>query len=314
MIGDGILYRLNMLFVDIGSANIKIICGRKFFGKLIIDEFGMISTPENSLKNGYVIDACKISSKINEFIKNKKIKCNYISFVIHSTDIYNRNIEIPIMSKENTRAAIEWEMDQYIKGSITDYNLSFELLGKSKKSSTVFVVIVPNAIIAGYGQISNIMGIKIKFIDVAVKCVLRFFKGKSSEFVVMDFGHESIRTSLFVNDRSFADRELAFDRDAVGLETLNIISGKEINIRNSFKQYEAIIQYFHTLYMKEKIDVVYVIGGGSILREINDYIIENIDISTYEFGFFDKSMVNFDEDLRSNIRFYINTLGLLLRC
>ena len=35
-----------------------------------------------------------------------------MSFVIHSRDIHSRNIEIPIMSKANTQAAIKWEMER----------------------------------------------------------------------------------------------------------------------------------------------------------------------------------------------------------
>jgi type IV pilus assembly protein PilN len=315
MIGAKEMWR-NRLSVDIGSAYIKILYGRKSLRKILINSFGMLATPENSFRNGYITDIDSIAKQINIFLKDKKVKTSNISYTIHSSEIISRKLEIPIMGSKSLRETLEYEMDRYIKNTIKNYNLSYEILEKKDKQYRLLVVIVPKHLINQYGLLSDAIKMKIEYIDVATKCVLRFFKPIASEFIVMDFGNESTRLSLFANKELFAERELIFKREtkdeAYLMNNADIIEDKETKLDSIFKHFNQIIEYYH-IKGNSSIDKIFIIGGGSESKELSEYISNNFGLSKNFFNSMNVVSRNYDKEFRKSIVFYINTLGILLR-
>lgn len=317
------MFSRNTLAVDIGSFYIKMVYGKKLLGELHINEFGIITTPNFSFKNGYLLDIKLISSKIKEFLIFKKIKPNNISFVIHSTDILLRNFEIPVMNKKNIRDAVEWEMGKCLKGTINDYYLSIESIGRNNKTVETLGVIVPRNIINQYELLCSLLGLKIKYIDIAVKCALRFYKGKSNEFIVMDVGHSSARISLYSKDKIFANREIICEIDKTKEKTVfkdNEIFGvsksylkHSVGINNIFKNFEEMTRYYESIDREKRIKSIYLIGGGSTCKEISEYMMENFQGGKELLGDVDYKKVGFNNIFKENIRLYINAIGLLLR-
>jgi Tfp pilus assembly PilM family ATPase len=306
----------NRLFVDIGSAYIKILYGRKGLRKIIINSFGMLTTPENSFDNGYITDTNSIAKQINIFLKDKKIKTNNISYAIHSSDIISRKLEIPRLGRRAVKETIEYEMDQYIKNTIKNYDLSYEILEKKDKQYRLLAVIVPKHLINQYGLLSDVLKMRIKYIDVATKCVLRFFKPIASEFIVMDFGNESTRISLYANRELFAERELIFKRGTKDktylMNNAQIIEDKETKLDSVFKHFNQIIEYYH-INGNSSIDKIFIIGGDSESKELREYISNNFGLSKNFFNSMNVVSRNYDIEFRKSMVFYINTLGILLR-
>jgi type IV pilus assembly protein PilM len=309
----------NSLSVDIGSSYIKLLYGSCLLGKLNINELGNIATPVEAYRNGYIENVYKIFEVIAEFIKNKKIKPRSVSFVIHSREIVSRNLELPIMDYINLEAMIKWEMNQYINGSMDEYCLSYEIVEKQKNTYKILTVIIPKKIVDSYIKLSEMLNLKLKYIDVSSKCLLRVFKRAGEGVVVIDLGHESIRISMFDKNKLYLDTELinAIYRCSINYDETSKESGlslyDEVEGDICFKKFSQMIEFYNSNNFNRSIEKIYLIGGGSEYKE-------NIEKAKEFFAKFEwgkdwtKQKYRIaNEDYNKKINIYINCLGLLLR-
>lgn len=317
-----LLFKNRSLYVDIGSAHIKILDGSFCLGKLNIHDHALIPTPKNSFKNGYIMNADLICDRIKEFITYKNLKINNISFVIHSSDILIRNISTPVMNKNKLNETVEWEISQFIKSTLKDYCLSYEFEKENRKMYKILCIVVPKAIINQYESIGKILKLKVKYIDIASKCLLRLYKKVDPEFVVIDFGNESTRLSIYSNNRIFADREIFCEADdyyeimhneyaAASEEPLS--EKRILNNKNMIKQYEQMLRYYFSLNSKGIIENIFFIGGNQSNSKYIDDINTAYNLSANKMNLTERLNINSDDGFKNDIIFYINALGLLIR-
>lgn len=296
--------------MDIGSASIKMVYGTRILGKTEIKGFGILPTPKLSYENGYLKELEVIIQETKEFIKNKRIKPDSISFVIHSTDILIRNFNLPVMSKANIRATVEWEMEKFLNGSVKDYYISFEIINKKDRNYEILGVMVPKVIIDQYGVLSQYLGVKIKYVDIAAKCALRYYRENNGEFVIMDLGHRSARISLYSNNKIFVDRELVYDMSMWNRE----VTQQKVDVNNIIKNFEQIISYYLSIDREKRINSIHLIGGGSNSEIIRNYLLQNFGAGMVNFS--DKAISankGFGNIFKEDTRLYVNSIGLLLR-
>lgn len=315
-----LLYLKYSLSIDIGSYNIKIIYGGNYFGKIKIGDYGYVETPKGSFKNGYIKNVDLICDAINGFIKIKNIKPRYVSFALHSKDIISRNLSIPVLKGKNLEAMIRWEMNEYTNGSINDYYLSYEIVEKCKNIYKILTIIIPKRIVDGYIKLANRLGLELRFIDVASKCLLRVFKGSGDSIAAIDFGSNSMRMSIFDKDKLYIDKEFSYDINDLTVDFINKdeknlrnIKFSEEKIDNYFNQFRQIIDFYIYNNMKETIDKIYFVGGGSMSTEYTGKAMEHFLSYPWREEFINNRYKGFEGDFKENISIYINCLGLLMR-
>jgi type IV pilus assembly protein PilM len=120
------MYRRQKLAIDIGYSYIKMLFGGN---KKILHE-ALIKTPENSIEDNKIVDIEKIYNAINDYILGNKINVKSVSFSLHGQDVVIRHIEIPIMEKKKLRDSVEWEANQHLPESGTNYYLDYEINDK----------------------------------------------------------------------------------------------------------------------------------------------------------------------------------------
>ena len=334
------------LAVDIGSSYIKIICGN---GKKV--KFcGLVKTPEGSVKDGSINDITKVKETIENFLAQNNIKATEVSYTISGQDMVIRHTEIPIMEKNNIEKTIEWEMGQYLPENGLNYYISYEIIEKintkEKKTCKVLAAAAPKAKIDKYVELTEALRLKLKAIDVNANCISRVFSHNSrsqkekENIAIIDIGYKSSSITVLDRGKLFIEKEISFGiEDAVNViskklsfnheeaysylfESMNISSidqgndaqlGVQILFEDAFSTFEKVIQFYSSENLQQKIDKIYITGGGSELIGIDAYVNSymNLPVLMINQSLLNSIGIKIPDNCDVNI--YINTIGLMLR-
>lgn len=168
---------------------------------------------------------------------------------------------------------------------------------------------------------------------------------QSKTFAVIDFGSETTIVSIFRNkiiefnkpilrgssniDESIAKALARKISDAeqikqeYGLRIPNFFIDSEINALKSaitdvvddiVQKIVGCFEYYKQKTEEGGVDVVYIIGGGALLKGLREYLMEAMDIPVLTVDLIDFQGIKIRQDLDiSKINFLINSVGILLK-
>lgn len=334
------------LAVDIGSSYIKVVLGNK----QRISAFGLIKTPERSVVDNNIVDVEAIKNSIQEFLTEKRWKPNYVSFVIHGQELIIKHIEIPIMDEKGINRAVEMEISQILPENGDKYYIDYEIQNKintkDRKVYNLLIGAAPKAKINKYVEIANSLGLKLKTIDLSANCNARVFRvtekenQNSSNIAIIDIGYRSCKMTILDNGRLFIEREIASGiRNAI-IDIVTRLSideegaygylfekfdfshirkdnylEKDIQMMfdNVLVNFEKIVQFFTTGKLQRKLDKIFLIGGGSEINGIENYIRDFFGSQVYTADSIEKISLKIKAPVGFNLKMYSCALGLLLR-
>ncbi|QAT41173.1 pilus assembly protein PilM [Clostridium sp. JN-9] len=340
------MFLKDVIALDIGSTYIKIMVGNK----KSVTNCGLIKTPENSVMDDKIINAEAVKTAISEYLSTNNIKAKGISFSVHGQDISIRHTEVPIMDEKGVMNSVQWDASQNLPKDGEDYYIDYEIIDRvsspDKKIFKLLVVAVPKVKINQYLKIANMLNLELQSIDITANCACRVFKNvynsdKSIESIgIIDIGNKNSNFTIIDKGKLFIEREIPFGisnilKEIVKRENINSheaykyftenfsLTGNEegtdtekrimMLLENAFSSFEKVIQFYVIGKSKRSLHQIYLIGGGSNIPGLSEYAGNYFNCPV--------NMVNSVSDLGlktklpSNCehRFYISTLGLLLR-
>lgn len=212
------MLRKKFVAVDIGNKNIKIVYGGMNKSSVIIDEYDIVETPQNTIKDGKITNLKPIVGLISEALKRNRIPRRNLVLSITGTAVITRDIQIPKSTDEEIEKMLEFEAQQYFPVDLGNYVLDFKVLEDVKQeeiiSSRVLLVAVPSKQVEEYMKLPQLLKMNISAIDLPANCISKyifpgqFLKGEEKvngdmpkEFAVLDIGAETIGVCIFSNAR-----------------------------------------------------------------------------------------------------------------
>lgn len=269
---------------------------------------------------------------------------------MHGQDISVRHIEVPIMDDKGIMNSVQWDASENLPKDGEDYYIDYEIIDRisssDKKIFKLLVVAVPKVKINKYLQIANMLNIDLESIDITANCACRVFKNvynsnKSVESIgIIDIGNKNSNFTIIDKGKLFIEREIPFGvsnilKEIVKRENMQVDEaykyftenfnlqrneeGTELEKRimllleNAFSSFEKIIQFYVIGKTNRSLHQIYLIGGGSNIPGLSEYAGNYFNCPV---NFVDSvSNLGLKTKLPSNCdhRFYISTLGLLLR-
>lgn len=361
-------FRNNLLSIDIGFRNIKIVeveINRN--NEVFIKNFGIASTPKNSIKNGAIRDVHAVTNEIKRVMKDIGVRTKNAKIVMSGTNIISRVFmveNIPGESLDNTvKMTISQSMPIDLEAHKIDYKVLKEVRDDGVPKVKVFVTAVLKSIIKSYIDILVELGLKPISVDIPANSAAKFFNrdivvaendtwfkknkyGKldQSTFAVLDFGSETTIVNIL------KDKVLEFNKvilrgssnldDAIaastnrdlseaerlkkiqGLMPLDLNSGEEQEkIHNSIKgvineiirQIFQCFEFYEKRCFGEKVGKAYIIGGGSQLKGLNNYLESVLQIPVYPIGLLSIDGIKINEGLDGErLNYLINSVGITL--
>ncbi|MDQ2086345.1 pilus assembly protein PilM [Herbivorax sp. ANBcel31] len=220
----------NLLSIDIGFRNIKIVeveTGKN--NEVFIKNFGIASTPKDSIKNGAIRDVRAVTNEIKRVMKDIGVRTKNAKIVMSGTNIISRVFlveNIPGESLDNTvKMTISQSMPIDLDAHKIDYKVLKDIKDDGVPKVKVFVTAVLKSIIKSYIDILVELGLKPISVDIPANSAAKFFNrdivisesdtwfkknryGKldQSTFAVLDFGSETTIVNIL------KDRVLEFNK------------------------------------------------------------------------------------------------------
>ena len=270
--------------IDIGESAIKVVKLRATGHEPLLQNYALFPTPKGSLEKGTIKDSNLLEEAIAECLHDAKIRKGKAVLGLSGKDIVVRISELPMMSKEELKDAVGWDLTQYISYSLEEAVYDYYVIGTKVENGVerlrLLVAAAPLELINKYIKILSSVGMTLVAIEIKPLALTRVFPLQDTHskgvYVIIDIGAST--TSLVV----MRDGEFLFLRDA-------LLGGKDFTqaIMKGFsvseEEAESIKKRLDNHPEKEKVYNV-------ISSVMDDFVLE----ITRSLSFFRENIVNID--------------------
>ena len=338
-------YKKPVVIFDIGQKNIKVIIGKKQKENLTIQKTFVIPTPAESLLDGKVLNESILANSIQLALKEQGVRIKDALVTVNSSQIINRELIIEKVDEDELETVIRYELQQYLPINLNDYLVQFVILDEFEEDDSmkykIFVIAFPDRIAKSYYQVLKIADLKpfsLETTFMSLDKLLRHTtminqKPFSSEGVMafLDLGATTIDVHIYKDGHIDLTRIIKSGGDNIDqmlsyrhqLPVKSILKTKKdidlmvnpedelvqtsrLAVDNLISEIDRILQFYRNKSYCQ-IDHIYLYGGGALLKGLDTYMSERLNIEVETIRSWNDMKA--DEDLT----IFINTLGSMYR-
>ncbi len=282
-----------LIAIDIGNRTTKIIYGSSNKKSIVINEYDIIDTPEDCIKDGMIINPDKLAVSIGEVLKKNKIRSGDLVFNVTGTGVITREIQLPDSTEQELQQILEFEAQQYFPVDLSNYTFDFKVLEKVKTDEInqcrILIVAAPNKQLESFINLSRLLKRNLHNIDIPANCLLKLqgfqehtVTGKNEDYAVVDIGRYTSLICIFrdntlkfsrilLNGSSEIDNHIAsnFNIEYKQAEDVKIRSAKQEKeyLKSSGSNIQLDLQFD-----QEKLNEVIETALGNIASDISRFI------------------------------------------
>lgn len=334
------VYPKNCIVIDIGNEQIKIADLTRGKDNVKIHQYAIVPTPKNSIHDGLISDKVAINNVIKAVLKEKKIKNKRVVFTISSSKIITREVDFPALKPNKLRPIVENSAHEYFPVNLSDYSMDYVVTdtidNNGEKSLKINIIAASNSLVNEYVELANLLDLKLVGIDYAGNSLTSFIVKENlpGNSMILDMGSDSTMVSVMVNNVLKFNRNLtngtgllldcimghfeANQAEAVRISKerplLNIdqdnnpyLSNDVTSAMNQILGAVMRLLDYYSSRNTEKIEKIYIVGGGANIYGIEDYIEKYFGIPTKKLSNF--KSVKGGKGLPENEIYFANVLG-----
>ena len=235
--GGDHLFSSNVLSVDIGSQNIKLLVGKQQKNQVLIKDALMLPTPQDSFHDGRISDASKIKEAIRTGLQKLSVKAKSAICTVESSSIITRELVLPLLKSTEMNGMVRYEIEQYLPIMLSEYVIEYkileELVHENTKMARILVAALPKLIAEGYFNLLKELNLKPLALDMNSNAISKLFiKG----LIINNEGYNLDQTVAIID---MGYNNLNINIISKGIPQFNRIiplGGKDIdmNIANTF--------------------------------------------------------------------------------
>lgn len=156
-------------------------------------------TPQGTFEDGYIRDKGTLGTAIRQKLAENKIKTSDAVFTVNSTKIANREVFIPYVKEKKIKSIVELQANDYFPIDISEYNISYYILGKGEKQKgeerkiKLLLLAAPNNLVQSYYNLASAAGLNVEAID---------YIGNSYYQIVKRQLNQGVNISIHVNENT----------------------------------------------------------------------------------------------------------------
>ncbi len=271
----------------------------------------IFETPEDSYEDGVIRDADRIASEIKRQLSDAGISNKNAIFVMSSTKIVNREVEIPYTKEKSIKGIINANASDYFPVNIEDYVVSHSLLetltdAEGNKKMRVMAVAAPLTMVSAYYDLGAACGLKVVSLDYIGNSMLQLIKTQTtanSTTMVIQLGSESTVLNIVQGDKLLLQRNVPYgtntvvnvvmDEKNVDATTAMTMLQNERIITVDFDDNEAtgafrylisnigrVMDYYASKNPDTPIDDVFLTGDGALIKGIDGLFKIQLNVQT----------------------------------
>ena len=325
----------DVIGLDIGSSSIKLVELSEGKSGYELQNLAISPLPPEAIVDGALMDSVTIIDTIRDLISTSKTKTKNVVASVSGHSVIVKKITLPIMTEAELEESIQWEAERYIPFDINDVNIDFQIFGSGQENPDVMDVVLVAAkkdIINDYVSVIMESGLNPVIIDIdsfALENMLAInYEVDKEETVAMaNVGASITNINIIKNNISGFTRDIfkggnqvteeiqrQLHVDYEEAERIKVGSKMDVasqpiiqNVLKTASESLAIeignsLEFFQSASTYEKINKLYLSGGGSKIKDFNIILQQQIGIPveiTNPFKKVEYSEKNFDlEHLR----------------
>lgn len=326
---------------DIGAASTKFVALSRKSEELYLKSLGIIETDLLS-------DNTVAVQRAKAFLKEHGLAGSKVNLNIEDHSLKIRRMDLPEMPANDLKIAIRWNFREYVDGPIEKYSVGHSDFGDFKINGDKRPILafgVTNDAVEKLLKTAKLVGLKPVSVEPNATALLAAFDynvgwSKAKYSVMIDLG---MKVANFV---VLGDGYLLFSRPLpnAAIENLAKNLSKELGmppeqVLGSIKSYQSATQLpeptqtkvnnvmtsflsnlvveiqrsidaFCLQFHADKVDIIYLCGGGSLIANIGQFISKNLGIVAEHFNPFEK--INVGPNKIPNPQLYTVAVGLAL--
>lgn len=342
-----------VLSIDLGTNFIKVAEGKYQKDKLSLNKVVQIPTPEGCIADGKIINAQAIIDVLSFLIKENSIRAKDVIFTTNSSSIINRDILIPVVQEEEMETVIRYEIQQYLPINLDDYIIQFivldEIVDDTGAKLKINVTSFPERMANTYYNVVNALELNPYALDVTYNSINKLanysqYTSNNGQIIggtvaFVDMGATSINVAIFKNGKLDFTRMIKSGGDNIdyalsqslnmsikSTESLKIKDGDllrnseedilNLTIRKSvddiLEELERILQFYSNK-SNTTIDKIYIYGGTSNLKNIEQYIKNKLNIAVDNIEDIPNIDFTSKDVINENLGQYLNAISAIIR-
>jgi len=206
------MFDKKLITLDIGNKTIKIVYGSANKKNIIVNNYDIIETPKDCIKDGIILNAQMLSQTLVQAFKRNRISKADLVINITGTGVITREIQVPLSTDKEIAQILEFEAQQYFPVDLQNYTSDFKVLENitdcTGAHSRILIVAAQNKHIEGYIQLAKLLKLQLIAIDIPANCIIKGFSYKTmqninvnEEYAVVDIGYDTSMVCIFQNNR-----------------------------------------------------------------------------------------------------------------
>lgn len=216
------LFTGNKAFVglDLGHYAIKAVQLEKTSSGWKVTRAASVPTPEESIKDGVVVDTNSMALSIRSLLKDAHINASNAFVAVAGASVVVRTVRIPSMPEATLRKSIKFEAGRYVPTSVADSYIEFEILGPADEENQMDVLIVaaPKEVVESRIKACELAGLDVEAVDVEPFAAFR-------SLVEADDEHGWLGGTVALIDIGATNTSMSVVRDGVFSMTRSIPNG-----------------------------------------------------------------------------------------
>ena len=325
--------------VDIGTASIKICVLEKTKKGLKLSHLAKKTYTENLLSDGHIIDNDLVAHELKNLLIENKIKTKHAACALSSYCVITKKVSMPLLDEKATGKSgkatplfedekiIEAEVENIIPFPLNEINYSFQMMGLGEEDeNTVNVIIVAakKEIVDGFVNTFQAAGLNLVILDVDIFALTNIVEQisnpeDSSSVVVVDIGASVTNMAIIKGENIGFTREILLGGRYLTNQIekslkLSFEDAEQKKIKgdddvlflfedfifNIASEINKTINFYTSTNPNETLGKIYLSGGTSLLRGLNEKIGEytNIEVEYLNpFAMLSGNPQFFNEDL-----------------
>ena len=292
-----------VLGLDIGSSQTKIVELSAGKSKKLLN-FGISKVLPDAIVEGEIIDREAVLDSIRTLIETKGFSAKDVVLGIAGRDVIIKRITMDRMSEADTREQIKWEAEQYVPFDINEVSLDFDVVNPNfgENQQEVILVAAKNELINNLTSLLKDVNLTPIIIDTTafavqhvyehnyevvgdeIICLIHLGAGMTVINVIKGGSSLSARDVYYGMNAyiSKLQKEVGFNyEDAANAAKGTVPPGvSQDSIQGVFESFvsdlgthiERSLQFLSTVTGEEKVNRMYVSGGGALIPNLVDYL------------------------------------------
>ncbi len=289
MLKGGKLVSNSLLGIEIGNNNIKIVHTVKSGKILTLLNYGIIPTPENSVRDGAITNMDAVQDTLHELMKKKRFQEKNTAIMVQGTSIITRDVEMPLLNEKELQKTFEFKKEEFFPIDVTEYHTDYKILKEINslegKKYSAMVVAVPNILINQSIELLDRLNLPVKAIDILSNSISKMFvektaspKDESAQAVmILDIGGQTTTVTILSQGVVLFSRAIFYGFSEINYAIANQFGTSDFNEIESFKKkyaaiYEDEEQYEDDLYGGYISKTIKPAIDNNLMQEINRFL------------------------------------------